>query len=160
MNTAKLVDFHQSLVAQQQRALASMNASTGEAFQAHLDEFVKLTGAINVLLEYRVREREANNSTAAAAPAVTSAPAMPSISTDVEIELLVVRNIIGLAAFACEARRVLAAVDQVTAIHPSTGEVLSQMISVRSNWHEMGNYAADVLNDVRGRLDTLLGDTP
>ena len=81
------------------------------------------------------------------------------IMTDkIEGELFQIRNIVGLSAFAAEARRVLSGLDQVVEMHPATGNLLSQLISSPRNWHEYGDFSGDVLNDVRQRLDDLLGD--
>ena len=91
-------------------------------------------------------------------PAPAPAAATPSMPTGFESELFELRNIIGLAAFAAEARRVLTEVDQVAVMHPALGDTLSKWIGARTGWRELGDHAGDVLNDVRQRLDTLLGD--
>lgn len=82
------------------------------------------------------------------------------IPADVADELFQIRNIVSLAAFACEARRVLSEIDSAAQIRPELGSVLGEMVYARSNWQELGDCTGDVLNDVRARLDTLLGETP
>ena len=84
----------------------------------------------------------------------------PLIPADVAVELFELRNIVNLASFAVEARRVLTEVDQVAKMCPEVGATLSRLIYARNGWSELGDRAGDVLNDVRGRLDKLLDDTP
>ena len=80
------------------------------------------------------------------------------IPADVESELFELRNIIGLCAFAAEARRVLEEVSQAEQIRPELGATLSQLIPARRQWQEFGDHSGGVLNDVRKRLNVLLDD--
>ena len=53
MSTApSLADFAAWLNRTQAHALDGMNATTGEAFTAHLDAFTQTSTAINVLLQF------------------------------------------------------------------------------------------------------------
>ena len=81
-----------------------------------------------------------------------------AIPADVQSELYQLRNVVGLAAFACEARRVLEEIDQVARMIPELGDTLNRLISTRNEWSELGNHTSDVLNDVRKRINTLLGE--
>ena len=75
---------------------------------------------------------------------------------EVQSELSEIHHIIGLAAFAIEARRILQGVDVVADSMPHVGEVLSKLIETRCQWAECPDMAADVLIDVHERLGALL----
>lgn len=78
------------------------------------------------------------------------------ISHAVQSELATMRDVIGLVAFAVEARRVLQAVDMVADGMPHIGEALSKAIDVRRQWTEFPDTAASVLASVHWRLEELL----
>lgn len=71
-------------------------------------------------------------------------------------ELHRLRNVVALAAFAAEARRVLAEVDAVVAVSPTAESVMS-MIRHRRQWWELEDCTSLVLDDVCTRLDELTG---
>lgn len=76
-----------------------------------------------------------------------------------ELELMHLRNVIGLAAFAVEARRVLHEVDyaadmQALAKNPRTD--LLALVRDRRQWTECPDTTAQVLDDVYERIGALL----
>ena len=73
----------------------------------------------------------------------------------VQSELAELRAIVGILAFAVEARRVLEAVDVVATGIPHVGDVLNQAIDVRRQWTETPDTATDVLHVVYERLGAL-----
>jgi len=75
---------------------------------------------------------------------------------EVQAELTEIHHIIGLTAFAIEARRILRDVDVVAESMPHVGEVLSKLIDARCQWSECPDTASDVLIDVHERLGALL----
>ena len=78
----------------------------------------------------------------------------------VQNELAAMRDVLGLVAFAVEARRVLQAVDVVADGIPHIGDALSKAIEVRRQWTEFPDTAAAVLAGIHSRLeDLLLGGT-
>lgn len=74
----------------------------------------------------------------------------------VENELATMRDVMGLVAFAVEARRVLQAVDVVADGIPHVGVALSQTIDMRRQWTEFPDTAAAVLASMHWRLEELL----
>ena len=73
----------------------------------------------------------------------------------VEDELMQLRHIVGLAAFAAEARRVLREVELVAEMMPQAQAALNT-IEARSQWIDHPDTADQVLCDVYDRLGTLL----
>ena len=71
-------------------------------------------------------------------------------------EFAAMRDVIGLVAFAVEARRVLEAIDAVADGIPHIGDTLTKAIDVRRQWTECPDTAAAVLNGIYYRLDELL----
>ena len=78
------------------------------------------------------------------------------MSDAVQSDLANMRDVIGLVAFAVEARRVLQAVDVVADGIPHIGEALSKAIDVRRQWTEFPDTAAAVLVSMHWRLEELL----
>lgn len=78
------------------------------------------------------------------------------MSHAVQSELGAMRDVIGLVAFAVEARRVLQEIDAVALGIPHIGEALSGTIEMRCQWAEFPNTAAAVLEGLHRRLDELL----
>ena len=78
------------------------------------------------------------------------------LSQAVQSELATMRDVIGLVAFAVEARRVLQAVDVVADGIPHVGDALSKAIEVRRQWTEFPDTAAAVLAGIHSRLEELL----
>ena len=79
-----------------------------------------------------------------------------SLSSGVESELIQTRNIIGLATFAAEARRVLMEVDLVAEQLPHIGDALG-IIGARRQWSACPDTLASVLDDVDDRLGRMMG---
>lgn len=74
----------------------------------------------------------------------------------VQSELAAMRDVIGLVAFAVEARRVLEDIDAVADGIPHIGDTLGKAIDVRRQWTECPDTAAAVLGSIYCRLDELL----
>ncbi len=79
-----------------------------------------------------------------------------ALPCEVKYELTEIHHIIGLAAFAIEARRILRDVDLVAESMPHVGEVLNKLIEARCQWSECPDTASDVLIDVHERLGAML----
>lgn len=78
------------------------------------------------------------------------------LSHAMQSELVTMRDVIGLVAFAVEARRVLQAVDVIADGIPHIGEALSKTIDMRRQWTEFPDTAAAVLVSMHWRLEELL----
>lgn len=78
------------------------------------------------------------------------------LSDAAQTELARMRDVIGLAAFAVEARRVLQALDVVADHMPHIGDTLSSAIETRRQWSEYPDTAASVLASTYWRLEELL----
>lgn len=74
----------------------------------------------------------------------------------VQSELASMRDVLGLVAFAVEARRVLHAIDIVVEAFPCLGDTLRETVNMRSQWTEFPDTAAAVLASVHWRLEELL----
>lgn len=72
-----------------------------------------------------------------------------------QTELAAMRDVLGLLAFAVEARRVLQDVDTVAESMPQVNEALG-VIEVRRQWTEYPDTAANVLASMHWRLEELL----
>lgn len=75
-----------------------------------------------------------------------------------QMETYRLRNIVGLAAFATEARRVLREIDMLANQMPHLSEALA-FIKDRRQWSEYPDTAPQVLDDVQERLANFLRDT-
>lgn len=74
-----------------------------------------------------------------------------------ELELMHLRNVVGLAAFAVEARRALAEIECATEmrpLNPATDPLA--LVTSRGQWMDCPDMAAQVLCEVHERLDALL----
>ena len=91
-------------------------------------------------------------------PPVRPPAQAPAQASAVESDLFELRNIIGLASFAAEARRVLLETHLVADCIPEFDEKLSRFVEHRSQWLESPDCLSDVLNDAYKRLNVLLGD--
>lgn len=78
------------------------------------------------------------------------------MSYALQSELMHMRDVIGLVAFAVEARRVLRAVDAVADAVPHVGETLSGAIETRGQWAVLPDTAVTVLEELHERVDRLL----
>ena len=77
------------------------------------------------------------------------------ISYEVQSELAAIRHVVGLAAFAVEARRVLNEIDMVAESMSDVNAALRRIDS-RCQWSEMPDMTATVLGDVHDRIEALL----
>ncbi len=82
-------------------------------------------------------------------------PETLKLPLDMQSELASLRNVIGLAAFAVEARRVLSEIDIVADMNSCVNEGL-KAIQARSQWSTTPDMVAPVLIDVCERLDALM----
>lgn len=82
----------------------------------------------------------------------------PSIPAHVESELFELRSVVGLCAFAAEARRVLQRLDDVTRLDTALNRKVAELIPALHNWSELYDCTGDALNDVQRRLNVLLQD--
>ena len=64
------------------------------------------------------------------------------------------RNIVMLAAFACEARRTLSELDRIAALVPELDATLSRLVEHRGEWSTYEDTTANVLRYVADQLDT------
>lgn len=78
------------------------------------------------------------------------------MSYALQSELGAIRDVVGLVAFAVEARRVLREIDAVAEAVPLVGNTLSGTIETRGQWSEFPDTAASVLEGLHSRLDGLL----
>lgn len=74
---------------------------------------------------------------------------------DEQSEIEQLRDVIALAAFAVEARRVLSEIELMASHLPKLDEQLSQAIEARRQWMTHDDNTAEVLNAVARQLDTL-----
>lgn len=77
------------------------------------------------------------------------------MSTQANTDFWELRNILTLAAFAAEARRVLQDIDVVSDGVPEVGKVLSRMVESRSQWSTFDDTLPDVINSVARQLEEL-----
>ena len=64
------------------------------------------------------------------------------------------RNVVMLAAFACEARRTLKELDMIAALVPELDATLSRLVENRGEWSTHEDTTANVLRYVADQLDT------
>ena len=79
------------------------------------------------------------------------------LPSDLEYELIQMRNLIGLATFAAEARRVLVEIDLIAEEKPAIHNALGSAINARRQWVECPDTLAPALGDVYDRLGRLIG---
>ncbi len=77
------------------------------------------------------------------------------LPTELACELQRLRNVVALASFAAEARRVLTELDSVAAALPQAESVLVT-IRDRRQWWELEDCTSFVLSDVCASLDELI----
>lgn len=77
------------------------------------------------------------------------------MSTQANTDFWELRNILTLAAFAAEARRVLSDIEIISDGVPEIGERLSTMIYGRRQWTTFDDTLPDVINSVASRLEEL-----
>ena len=74
----------------------------------------------------------------------------------VDLELMEIENIIRLAAFAAEARRILNGMDSVMQHFPEVKQHINQMVDYSGMWSCHEETTASVLADVAHRLSKLV----
>lgn len=79
-------------------------------------------------------------------------------AADMEPELFDLRNIIGLASFAAEARRVLGEIHATGQALPKLGDDLGRLVTGLNDWTDFPDTLPWVLSDVHRRLGVLLED--
>lgn len=92
-----------------------------------------------------------------------SAPINEAVATAMGRELDQLQNIVGLCAFAVEAKRICSDIDRAAEVDSTFAKKLSHLVEAHSNWTEMPDTLAYVLIDVRDRLaelGTLAGIKP
>lgn len=77
------------------------------------------------------------------------------MSTQANTDFWELRNILTLAAFAAEARRVLQEIDVVSGGVPEVEKVLSGMVESRNQWSTFDDTLPDVINSVARQLEEL-----
>lgn len=85
-------------------------------------------------------------------------PEFEALSAEAEAELFELRQIIGLAVFATESRRVLSEIEQLCEALPALDAQLSQLIDGRRHWTVRPDTVSAVLEDAYDRLGKLLGE--
>lgn len=83
-------------------------------------------------------------------------PRTAAQSLNAELELFELRNIIGLAAFAADARRILGEIHLLSESMPRLGAELRQLVTNGGYWTERPETLAGVLDDVHRRLGVIL----
>lgn len=78
-----------------------------------------------------------------------------SKSTLTPLDFMEMRNVLVLAAFAAEARRVLDRIELVEQMYPELGQKLSLLIDARRQWASYEDTAPDVINAVAERLEAM-----
>lgn len=81
------------------------------------------------------------------------------MSQPTSIELMEMRNVLVLAAFAAEARRVLDGIELADRVYPEVGEKLGQVIEARRQWTLYDDTLSQVLNSVAERLEGMYAET-
>jgi DNA repair ATPase RecN len=75
-----------------------------------------------------------------------------------QADFLAMRNVLMLAAFASEARRVLDEIDFVAGVFPDIEERLSSMVRARRQWSVYEDTIPEVLDGVAQQLAALAGE--
>lgn len=81
-----------------------------------------------------------------------------SATTTDTIDLYKIRNLVALAAFAAEARRVLTEVDICCEIFPGMKAKMSRHIEARRQWSEIPDTLSSVLMYIHSELDDALSE--
>lgn len=92
-----------------------------------------------------------------------SDPANDVVTATLKRELAQLQNIVGLCAFAVEARRIHSEIAWAANVDAALSGRLSQLVEAHNNWDEMPDTVAHVLVDVCGRLvelDALMCSQP
>jgi uncharacterized protein with HEPN domain len=75
-----------------------------------------------------------------------------------QADFLAMRDVLVLAAFAAEARRVLTDIDIVVRAIPDLDEQLSRMVHARNQWSLYADTIPEVLDGVAKQLAALAGE--
>lgn len=80
----------------------------------------------------------------------------PEISADLIDEMHAINSILGLCAFAAEARRVLDELDSSARMVPALGAQLGELIEARNQWSELPDSLPEVLEHAHARMAKLI----
>ena len=75
-----------------------------------------------------------------------------------QVDFAALRNVVVLAAFAAEARRVLTDIHFVASAIPEIGEQLSRLVEANYQWTVYEDTLPEVLDGVAKQLDSLAGE--
>lgn len=75
-----------------------------------------------------------------------------------QADFMAMRNVLMLAAFASEARRVLDEIDFVTGSMPELDEKLTRLVHARRQWTVYENTVPEVLDGLARQLEALAGE--
>jgi len=81
------------------------------------------------------------------------APKITDVADQASSKIHNLVNIVRLAAFACEARRVLEDIQRAAEITPDVEAYLGRQVEYIGEWAEHPDIAAQVLRDVAGQID-------
>ena len=88
--------------------------------------------------------------------------ALDAAETD-SLALYHIKNVVLLAAFACEARRTLKSTSNALQYHAEARSSVEELVRAPNNWGEFENVAGDVLQHVASQIDglsTVIGRRP
>lgn len=75
-----------------------------------------------------------------------------------QVDFMAMRNVLMLAAFAAEARRVLEDIDFVTGSIPDLDERLTKLVHARRQWAVYEDTIPEVLDRVAKQLEAIAGE--
>lgn len=81
-----------------------------------------------------------------------------STALEPKVDFMAMRNVLMLAAFAAEARRVLEDIEHVADSSPAIDQELSARIQARRQWSTYEDKVPEVLEDVARKLEALSGE--
>jgi len=97
----------------------------------------------------------AKNKTATAGQAAALPKARKSVTN---IDVLHLKSVVELCAFASEARRILEGIDYAAKVRPEVGDGIRAYVHAPSNWTSFECPVAEVLSEVAHTLDRLCDD--
>lgn len=74
------------------------------------------------------------------------------------LELMEMRNVLVLAAFAAEARRVLDGIELAGQYRPELGQQLSELVEARRQWTMYDDTLPQVLSSMAERLESMYAE--
>lgn len=97
----------------------------------------------------------AKNKTATAGQATALPKARKSVTN---IDVLHLKSVVELCAFASEARRILEGIDHAAKVRPEVGDGIRAYVDAPANWDCFEAPIASVLSEVAHQLDRLCDD--